>query len=81
MDDHRIADRINRLSDEEEQLYERAGHTGGLTAEDQQRLSEIAIELDRAQDLLNQREARRSAGLDPDTARERSAEVVENYEQ
>ena len=39
------------------------------------------MELDRWWDLLRQREARRSAGLDPDEASMRDAGTVEGYEQ
>jgi hypothetical protein len=82
MEDQNVIDRINALSTEEERLYERAGHEpGGLSAEERARLERIGIELERAQDLLNQRTARRAAGLDPDAAHLRSEEVVEGYEQ
>ncbi len=81
MDDERLTERINDLSDEEEQLYERASHSGGLTPEGQERLGRIAAEIDQTQDLLNQRAARRDAGLDPEGAQERPPEVVEGYEQ
>jgi hypothetical protein len=82
MDDQNVIDRINALSNEEERLYERAGHEpGGLTTEDRERLERIEVELDRAQDLLNQRTARRTAGLDPNAAHLRAEEVVEGYEQ
>jgi hypothetical protein len=39
------------------------------------------VQLDRYWDLLRQRDARRRAGLDPDAAQERSADVVEGYRQ
>lgn len=82
MDDQNVIDRINSLSNEEERLYERASHqAGGLTAEDQERLRQIEVELDQAEDLLHQRTARRAAGRDPDQARVRPPDVVESYEQ
>jgi hypothetical protein len=37
------------------------------------------VSLDQCWDLLRQRRARRDAGLDPDTAAERPADVVEGY--
>jgi hypothetical protein len=76
-----IFGRINALSDEEEQLWEHAGDGHGLTAEEQERLEAIKVELDRTYDLLHQREARRAAGLDPREAESRPAEVVEGYQQ
>jgi hypothetical protein len=39
------------------------------------------VQLDRYWDLLRQRDARRRAGLDPDGAQVRSADVVEGYRQ
>jgi len=76
-----IFGRINALSEEEEQLWEHAGDGHGLTGEEQERLDAIKVELDRAYDLLHQREARRAAGLDPREAEPRSPETVESYQQ
>jgi len=76
-----IFQRINALSAEEEGLYGSAGDGGGLSADERARLEVIRVELDRCYDLLHQREARRSAGLDPDAAKARPAKVVERYEQ
>jgi hypothetical protein len=73
--------RINDLACEEEHLWERAGAGGGLTTADQERLDEIKVQLDQCYDLLHQREARRSAGLDPDEASVRPPDVVERYQQ
>jgi hypothetical protein len=73
--------RINDLASEEEHLGERAGAGGGLGTADQERLDEIKVQLDQAYDLLHQREARRSAGLDPDEASVRPPDVVERYQQ
>ena len=82
MQDQTIVDKINALSHEEETLWERAGEDGGgLEAPERERLDRIAVELDQCYDLLRQRSARRSAGLDPDAARVRPAEVVEHYKQ
>ena len=41
----------------------------------------LGVELDRTWDLLRRREARRRVGQDPDEERERSASVVEGYQQ
>ena len=72
---------INALSAEEERLYASASDGSGLTEEDRDRLEAIKVELDRAYDLLHQRQARAAAGLDPDEAEERPADVVERYQQ
>lgn len=81
MTDPDIFDRINGLSAEEERLFKQAGDGSGLTADDIARLDAIKVELDRAYDLLHQRQAKRAAGLDPSDAEPRSAEIVERYEQ
>jgi Protein of unknown function (DUF2630) len=81
MPDDDIFGRINALSEEEEQLWQHAGDGHGLTAEEHERLETIKVELDRAYDLLHQREARRAAGENPDEAEPRPAEVVESYQQ
>jgi hypothetical protein len=80
-DDNDIFGRINALSDEEEHLWEHAGDGHGLSAEEQERLEAIKVELDRTYDLLHQRQARRAAGLDPKDAEQRTADVVEGYQQ
>jgi hypothetical protein len=81
MDDSSIFQTINLLSAEEERLYQSAGAGGGLSAEDDARLEEIKVELDRCYDLLHQRDARRAAGLNPDEAAPRDADTVEHYQQ
>lgn len=70
---------INALAEEEHQLRQKESD-GTATDADRRRVSEIEIELDRCWDLLRQRNARREFGLDPDFAAERSAPVVEGYE-
>jgi hypothetical protein len=81
MDDTQVQHRINSLAEVEERLWSRGGEEGGLTTEDEARLHELQVQLDQAYDLLAQRRARRAAGLDPDGARLRPADVVENYQQ
>ena len=81
MPDQPIFERINDLAGEEEQLWRRASADGGLGTADQARLDGIQVQLDQCYDLLHQRDARRSAGLDPDDAQVRPAEVVERYQQ
>ena len=73
--------KINTLSAEEEALYASASNGDGLSEEEVARLDAIKVELDRAYDLLHQRQARAAAGLNPDDAEPRPAEVVERYQQ
>lgn len=72
---------INDLSIEEEGLWASAGDGHGLDPEERQRLEIIKVQLDRAYDLLHQRQALRSVGEDPSTAHARPASVVERYQQ
>ncbi len=81
MTDLDLLHRINALSTEEEQLYESAGDGEGLSQDERDRLEAIKVELDRSYDLLHQRQARAAAGLNPDEATPRPAEVVERYQQ
>jgi hypothetical protein len=81
MDDTEVLHRINALADEEEHLWSRAAEEGGLSTDDDARLRLLQVQLDQAYDLLAQRRARRSAGMDPDGAQVRPANVVENYQQ
>lgn len=81
MADIDLFERINSLSAEEERLYEEAADGSGLGTAEVARLDAIKVELDRCYDLLHQRQARRSAGLDPDEAEARPADVVERYQQ
>ena len=78
MDDSQIHGTIEDLVAEEHRLWEREA-AGQATDEDRQRLEKVKVSLDRLWDLLRQRRARRDAGLDPDKADERPAEVVERY--
>lgn len=78
--DDQIRLRINELSQEEAVLYREAA-SGALAPAELHRLKRIKLELDRSWDLLHQREALRSAGMDPDRARPRSIDMVEGYQQ
>ena len=80
MDDERIHEQIEKLVDEEHELYGKVGE-GGLNANEHNRLESIKVSLDQCWDLLRQRRALREAGQDPDAAHVRDAEVVERYEQ
>lgn len=81
MADTDLFERINSLSSEEERLYEEAADGSGLGTVELFRLDAIKVELDRIYDLLHQRQARRAAGLDPNEAEARPADVVEHYQQ
>lgn len=80
MDDPQIHGAIDRMVEEEHQLWEREG-AGEATDEDRRRLEELRVSLDQCWDLLRQRRARRDAGQSPEGAELRSPEVVEHYEQ
>lgn len=74
--DQSVLNHINRLVQEEEHLYKQPD----LSAADKTRLSDLKVELDRCWDLLRQRRALREFGEDPDKAKVRPADIVENYE-
>jgi hypothetical protein len=75
--DRPVVKHIERLVREEHELYGQ----GRLSDADRQRLRKLEVELDQCWDLLRQRRARREFGGDPDQARVRPPEIVENYEQ
>ena len=78
-DDIDIQKRIQSLIDEEHGLRSRLG-AGEISVEDEnQRLRSLEVELDQCWDLLRQRRARREFGEDPEDARVRDANTVENY--
>ena len=84
MSDETIADRIERLVDEEHALRGREQHDStdpDALEDDRARLRQVEVELDRCWDLLRQRRARRSAGQDPDEAQARDEQTVERYQQ
>jgi hypothetical protein len=80
MEDKQILEAIGRLVHEEQGLESDAG-SGGLDDDGRARLHNIEASLDQCWDLLRQRRARRSAGLDPDEAAVRAVDTVEDYEQ
>jgi predicted nuclease with TOPRIM domain len=77
--DEQIQTQIDTLEQERMALREREGESDPTLSTDRQRLEEIRVELDRLWDFLRQRGALRDAGLDPEQASERSADVVERY--
>jgi hypothetical protein len=80
MDDSEVLTRIHHLIDEEHELRNRHADAP-LDDQSTQRLADLEVALDQCWDLLRQRRARRSAGLDPDEAVARSEAVVEHYQQ
>jgi hypothetical protein len=77
--DEQIKAQIETLEEERMGLREREGEADPTLQTDRARLEDISVELDRLWDYLRQRVALRDAGLDPDDANERSADVVEKY--
>jgi hypothetical protein len=80
VDEIGIHARIEDLVEEEHELWEREA-SGSATEDDRRRLGDLKLSLDQCWDLLRQRRALREAGLDPDSAHARPAEIVEDYEQ
>jgi hypothetical protein len=78
MDDKTVIDRINQLANEEHGLFQKESR-GEASDRDRQRLEELGVSLDQCWDLLHQRRARRSAGMDPDQASVRDERTVEGY--
>ena len=78
MDDQNVIDRINQLASEEHELFQKESR-GEASDEDRERLKDLGVSLDQLWDLLHQRRARRSAGMDPDEASERDERTVEGY--
>jgi hypothetical protein len=78
MEDQRVIERINELAHEEHELFDRESRGQASDAE-RDRLKRLEVTLDQCWDLLHQRRARRSAGLDPDGASVRDEGTVEGY--
>jgi len=81
VEDIDILSRIQKLVDEEHEIEGRGGEGQPLKQDDEVRLRMIEEGLDQCWDLLRQRRARRSAGLDPEGAQVRSKDTVEHYQQ
>ena len=78
MKDQEVIDRINELAHEEHELFERESR-GEVTERERERMKRLEVTLDQCWDLLHQRRARRSAGLDPDEAKVRDERTVGGY--
>jgi uncharacterized protein DUF2630 len=80
MNDEQVLSRIHELVDEEHQLRNQHADSP-LDDAAAGRLADLEVALDQCWDLLRQRRARRSAGLEPDEAEARSGNTVEHYQQ
>ena len=78
MDDKDVLDRINELAGEEHQLFQRES-SGDANDAERERLRRVGVTLDQCWDLLRQRRAKRSVGLNPDDAEGREERTVERY--
>jgi hypothetical protein len=78
MEDQSAIDQINKLAQEEHELFQKES-SGQATDAERERLRHLQVQLDQCWDLLRQRRARRSAGLDPDDAMVRDEGTVEGY--
>lgn len=80
MDDKEVLGRIDELISEEHELRAKAiAAPGGLGESDRERLHELEVRLDQCWDLLRQRRAKTEFGQDPNEARTRPANEVEQY--
>lgn len=71
---------VSKLVAEERELWEREARGEG-SDDARARLDALKVTLDQCWDLLRQRRALEAAGLNPDAAQVRDAEVVERYQQ
>jgi len=78
VDDKDVLDRINELAGEEHQLFQRES-SGDASDAERERLRRVGLTLDQCWDLLRQRRAKRSAGLNPNDAEVRDERTVERY--
>jgi Protein of unknown function (DUF2630) len=77
MEDSKVLQRIMKLVEMEKSLYSKSD----LNADEKQRLHHLEVELDQCWDLLRQRRALQDVGKNPDEAKVRPPDIVENYEQ
>ena len=78
MDDQQVLNRIDQLVQEEEELLHRH-ESEGLDSEEEARMEELKLQLDKAWDYLRQRRALRQYGENPDEASMRDGGTVEDY--
>jgi hypothetical protein len=79
-DDPQVHDAIERMVEEEHELWERES-AGLATDADRERLASLKVSLDQCWDFLRQRRALRESGRDPDGADLRPPDLVERYQQ
>ena len=80
MEDQDLREWIRKLVHEEQELFQEEAQ-GGATDAMRKRGRELEEYLDQCWDLLRQRRAKRTAGLDPEAANVRDVETVEHYAQ
>ncbi|HKX19481.1 MAG TPA: DUF2630 family protein [bacterium] len=78
MDDRTVFHEIHKLATEEHEIWGKESE-GHATDVDRERLRHLQALLDQCWDLLQQRKARRAAGLDPSGAKVRDEKTVEGY--
>jgi hypothetical protein len=78
--DEDVLSSINQLANEEHDLFQKEAR-GEASDGDRERMKALEVSLDQCWDLLHQRRARRSAGMDPNQAEVRPESVVEGYVQ
>jgi hypothetical protein len=78
-DDKDVLGRIDELIAEEHELRAKAITAPGLSETDRDRLRELEVRLDQCWDLLRQRRAKTEFGQDPNEAKPRPANEVEQY--
>lgn len=78
MDDQRVLNRIDELVREEDELRHRH-EQDGLDSEEEARMEELKVQLDKAWDYLRQRRSLRQYGENPDDASMRDGGTVEDY--
>jgi hypothetical protein len=79
MDDKDILRSIDELIDEEHRLRAKAVGSPGLDEAERARLHDLEVRLDQCWDLMRQRRAKAEFGEDPNSARTRPADEVEQY--
>jgi hypothetical protein len=79
MEDQDLRERIHKLVHEEHELFRQEAQ-GAATMPSASGCVRLKY-LDQCWDLLRQRRAKRTAGLDPEAANVRDAETVEHYDQ
>ncbi len=77
MQDKEVIDKIENLLEEENKLHAK----NNLSSVEQGKLEKLKVDIDRYWDLLRQRRALREFGDNPDKAKLRGPDTVENYKQ